>query len=302
MLTILRSDSSPLLDPPLYPAVGCGCRSAHKLCLHFLTSCEFLKKQVVVQNEVHPIRSSPNHSIPACAKENTWQDCQIYSCFSHDVLSGIFLAVLYDPTDKVGSSAAVAFMARPVEMIYRRLCSLLAVYTSWRNIGLTHGALWSVIPLVDPEFGDGLCFAASLGKHSDSRFRADFPASDLSRYEVINIHETSDAIFPLTEVLELLIRHGAIGSISNSFIGRRIGSLFGSVNKQSELLRRSPPYFDHEFSYTMQSLSVLWTEAASLEWKSPVFSSRLVVLHISNLSLGDQSDMEASILELTTAN
>ncbi|KAF8695616.1 hypothetical protein RHS03_07961, partial [Rhizoctonia solani] len=228
------------------------------------------------------------------------------------------MAVVYDPMDEVGSSAAVVFVGRRVEMIYRRLCSLLAVYTRWRNTGLTCGALWSIIPLVDPEVGElrslsnhlsfrrtpssGLCFAASSGKHADSRFRVDFPASDLCRYEVINIHETSDAIFSLTEDLELLIRHGAIRFISNSFTGRRIGSLFGSANKQPELLRRSLLYFDHGFPHMIQSLSVLRTESASLEWKSSVFSNRLVVLHINNLSLGDQSDVEPSILALTTAN
>ncbi|CUA74760.1 hypothetical protein RSOLAG22IIIB_05700 [Rhizoctonia solani] len=137
----------------------------------------------------------------------------------HEIISNIFSAFVYDPRDSFQPS--VIKMDDRVELIYRRLHTLLGVCTAWRKIGLSCRALWSVIPFVDSFDGrqrilatelslqragiKGLHLAASL---SGSPFpRLQILKGHMHRFSTINVWSNSDS-YGINEILEMLLENG----------------------------------------------------------------------------------------------
>ncbi|CAE6510812.1 unnamed protein product [Rhizoctonia solani] len=214
------------------------------------------------------------------------------------VLSDIFLAFVYDP--HVDSGTSVMNMNNHVELIYRRLHTLLGVCRTWRNIGISYGALWAVVPVIDPFDGyqrilstelslqraaaKSLHFAASISCSCLTRYRA--LKGHMHRFNTINIWSRSDSMKGITELLrmsltnrapnlsKLSIRNGSHPDPDNDFFQRSLNDWLGT-----------------QLPVLLNPLSVIRLDNIGLDWARARFSRNLVELWISNITLADRSQV-----------
>ncbi|CAE6485785.1 unnamed protein product [Rhizoctonia solani] len=81
------------------------------------------------------------------------------------ILSQIFMEVVYVPTAEDRRQS----MASHVTRIYTRLHTLLAVCTTWRNVGIAHKPLWSIIPVYEGQ-SKRLAPRLSIDRSTASRY------------------------------------------------------------------------------------------------------------------------------------
>ncbi|KAG8680968.1 hypothetical protein FRC11_001750, partial [Ceratobasidium sp. 423] len=236
-----------------------------------------------------------------------------------EVLSEIFLYVVYDPIDQDDPCNLAIDMETRVETIYRRLHSLLAVCVSWRNVGLACGALWSVIPVVDPLVGqprdlstdlslqraggNGLDLAISLSHESLDRL---WPlAKHLSRFGTININQKHDGTTPLSGALRVILDYLKPGTLSKLSLegasDAARGVFMGYYDPDPpEFSKPNIARLESNFIQLVQSLSALRIRSVALNWERMAFSACLVILRIGRVSLG-HSGISSLIAALSSA-
>ncbi|CAE6413057.1 unnamed protein product, partial [Rhizoctonia solani] len=212
-----------------------------------------------------------------------------------EVLSNIFMCAVYDREDNFNYFPGVQ---ERVQAIYQQLHNLMGVCTVWRNICVTRQAFWSIVPMVDPNFGyglprlqstelslqragnQGLDLAIFLQDHPDypSEERLATLIDHFSRFRTINIH--SRLRYLVFQVLIMLLQHGApemVSQLSLCYLDDRHGISYGYSedycfnHEQHPVLR--------QFSRLMSSLSALQISNILFDWRGIAFSSRLVILN-----------------------
>ncbi|KAG8689967.1 hypothetical protein FRC11_014620 [Ceratobasidium sp. 423] len=237
-----------------------------------------------------------------------------------EIISEIFVRMVYDPTDDRDPSAILIVMSRRVELIYRRLYSLLGVCASWRRVGLSTKALWSVIPFIDPHVGDprlrsaglsleragneGLHLAVYLKKHTFPAFGPLY--THLHRFGAITISQEGDATFTAVSILRMFLAYGVCQSISKLCLENIANNIHletrnHPVAESSKPLNIELAHYLPQFFQLLASLSTLRLHGLTLDWANTTFSNRLAVLQIGGISLGSQPIIDAFISALTSA-
>ncbi|KAG8727367.1 hypothetical protein FRC11_013371 [Ceratobasidium sp. 423] len=162
------------------------------------------------------------------AKPRNRVGCPIY-CFPEEILLQIFTHVLY-ATDEPNSASTSIKLGMPnrVRTVYRRLHNLLAVCAAWRNLGISHGTFWTIIPIFDPGLNDKILLSTELSlQRSSGRdlrlavFLSHLPKSQdqlkllkshIHRLRAINL--SSDISSVIHTIFYMLLDHGSAESIS----------------------------------------------------------------------------------------
>ncbi|CAE7224865.1 unnamed protein product [Rhizoctonia solani] len=244
-------------------------------------------------------------------------------CLPQEIASEIFHKFVYGPTDDdLLSGFTVTPMERRIEIIYRRLYLLLAVCASWRRIALDFKTLWSVIPVGFPVIGRMHCPPADLciqragtGGLYLAMLEGGAPgdqlpllAQHIARFSDINVHgDSDDQTLPRT--LRALLEQGGLSTISNLSLRHQDVSYTGHIFTQQDArirpnttsLNNTLGDLEPRFSQMLKSLTTLRLSGASLDWPHTSFSSRLVILHVGEIRLGRQPDIDSFLSALTSA-
>ncbi|KAG8684826.1 hypothetical protein FRC11_011550 [Ceratobasidium sp. 423] len=232
-----------------------------------------------------------------------------------EIISEIFLRVVYDPTDDDNPSAVMIDMTRRVELIYRRLYSLLAVCVSWKRVGLTTKALWSVVPFIGPYIGrlqsqssglslqragnKGLHLAVSLAEHVYPKFGP--LVEHLDRFSAITISQADGATFSASEILEMFLEHGAYQFVSQLSLANDQETDDHPIDQPPKALNSSLLLYKPQFLQFIESLATLRLQGVALDWGCTAFSNRLAVLQVGKISLGSQPGIDAFVSALMSA-
>ncbi|KAH7332717.1 hypothetical protein B0J17DRAFT_709718 [Rhizoctonia solani] len=225
-----------------------------------------------------------------------------------EILADIFIKFVYDPYEENQYSTSRP-MNLHVQLIYRRVHTLLGVCAIWRNIAISCGSLWSVVPIVDPGVGRprilstdlSLERASNRGLHlaifnpHQSYPRIKTLASRLSQFESINISSDSTIAFEIDEIIRLMMKDKGPKSLS------KLSLKHSSVNSLPDEATFNPfTRLEPEFLDLIKSLSVLRLGNITVDWTGISFSSRLTELWISGVVL-DEIALVGCLSALATA-
>ncbi|KAH7340088.1 hypothetical protein B0J17DRAFT_704632 [Rhizoctonia solani] len=226
------------------------------------------------------------------------------SCFPEELLMEIFAYVTF--TGAV-EPAAIDMESRAIS-IYRSLHNLLGVCSTWRNIALNQGALWSTIPVLESNLPLVCRRATDLSLQRAKNYDLHLAASLLytprildyrnlgentSRFRTINITTTNHD--NITHIMDAFLESGELARLSELSIRvKRDGGLRHQVianNGDDDGSDRAILYADGQpnsdsFSKVLESLSVFRVSGINLYWGRIAFSSQLVTLHLQDLNLG----------------
>ncbi|CAE7229964.1 unnamed protein product [Rhizoctonia solani] len=229
-----------------------------------------------------------------------------FNSLPNEILAEIFLDVVYNPGP---DEARFPEMVDSIRRILGRLHCLLAVCSTWRNVAMDLGDLWTVIPVTDSRSSFPALEALSLGLqrarpsgerhlHLAAVLRDNgydpstlFNGIILSRLTTVNIEARSKR---------------ATSSVC-SLLRRLLGSRPAPISEMSIHQYRDPEekpplrsltddqYFDFHMSQgedmvfrdLMESLTVLRLKNVNLRWETITFSSRLVDLRLQSMVLGE---------------
>ncbi|CAE6474865.1 unnamed protein product [Rhizoctonia solani] len=226
-----------------------------------------------------------------------------------DVLLEIFLNVVFDRDDS--EQFGRPSIEQDTWLIYHRLYDLIAVCSTWRDMIMTNGTFWSVIPMVSSLSTEGerqfeLCLqragestlhlAANLGSSMSSRDLAVVLAEHGSRFRTINI--TMGDTNAIRDVIGKLLKQAQHGSLSQLFIqasGSRI-RMHRVPTESDYIVSHDPP-----LSNLMQSLTAFRICRVHFRWDTISFSSRLSELRIEQVSLGYDDTIAPFVQALASA-
>ncbi|KAH7335610.1 hypothetical protein B0J17DRAFT_670804 [Rhizoctonia solani] len=226
-----------------------------------------------------------------------------------DVLLEIFLNVVFDrdESEQFGRSS----VEQDTWLIYHRLYNLIGVCSTWRDMIMTNGTFWSVIPMFSSLSTEGerqfeiclqrasestLHLAANLGSSMSSRDLAVVLAEHGSRFRTINI--SMGDINSIRDVVSKLLKQGQHGALSELFIQSN-----GSRNRTHGLPTDSDYVVSHDppLSNLMQSLTAFRICRVNFHWDTISFSSRLSELQIEQVSLGYDDAVAPFVQALASA-
>ncbi|CAE6489199.1 unnamed protein product [Rhizoctonia solani] len=225
-----------------------------------------------------------------------------------EILADIFCKFVYDPYEENQYSTSRS-MNLHVQMIYRRVHTLLGVCATWRNIAISCGALWSVVPIVDPGVGRPRILSTDLslerannrGLHlaifnpHQSYSRIKTLASRLSQFDSINISSDSTIAFEIDEIIRLMMKDKGPKLLS------KLSLKHSSINSLPDEATFNPfTRLDPEFLDLIKSLSALRLGGVTVDWAGISFSSRLTELWISGVTL-DEIPLVGFLSALSTA-
>ncbi|CAE7061088.1 unnamed protein product [Rhizoctonia solani] len=226
--------------------------------------------------------------------------------FPEEVLQEIFIHAVYNISDNY----VMDVMINRVEAIYRRLHTLLAVCATWRRVGLTYPALWTVVPLLaNQKTGHQrpLSTSLSLERAGNKNLHLALCALHLSpmhftaltdnwhRFSVINIWSDYEEEEDIDYLLPLILKHSLPGAISTLSI-RRKGGLADFFGRHYHFSR-----FEPSISQLISSLAVLRTNNFNIEWSRISFTHRLIDLELTNMKLYDGPAITAFFAALSSA-
>ncbi|CAE6421943.1 unnamed protein product [Rhizoctonia solani] len=222
-----------------------------------------------------------------------------------EVLSEIFINAVYNISDNYVMDVAIHRIAS----IYQRLHTLLAVCRTWRRVGLGCPTLWTVVPFADSQTGrqrplsarlslerggrNNLHLAMSAWRFSARRFNA--LTGHWHRFSVINIWSNDEDSEDIHKVLPEILKHCPPGSISALSLRRQSG-LIDMFSCHYPLKK-----YDPSISRLISSLAVFRTNNFNINWSRITFTHRLIDLELTNMTLYDNSDIEAFLAALSSA-
>ncbi|EUC56057.1 hypothetical protein RSOL_156850 [Rhizoctonia solani AG-3 Rhs1AP] len=232
--------------------------------------------------------------------------------FPEEVLSEIFLNVVYDHSDSQGSQTLS--MRQEVRLIYHRLYSLIGACSRWRDILMGRGTFWSVIPMVSNPLtkregpfelclhragGSRLHLAVDHQVATSSTDLAAVLANHGSRLRAINICVDDNDDETMRNVVSELLKHvphGSLSELSIQLSDSESSDISTDLPEDSDYIvfRDSPQ--QASFSRLAQSLTAFRLYGTRFHWDTLTFSTRLVELRIERVLLG-YDDMIASFLQ-----
>ncbi|CAE6500141.1 unnamed protein product [Rhizoctonia solani] len=215
-----------------------------------------------------------------------------------EVLTDIFLHFVYSSHED-NRFSDVRMMDSAVELIYRRLHVLLGVCASWRNIAISCGSLWFLIPIVDPTVGRPRALATELSvqragnrplhlavfKPHYSYTRLQTLAPRFSQVESINIWSDSESGIELHEIIRMLLTKGP-KSLSKLSLKHLALSSLPPDSPFNHFTRPVP-----QLLARIKSLSTLRISNITVAWERVSFSRKLTEFWIGDVVLDEFSTL-----------
>ncbi|KAH7327661.1 hypothetical protein B0J17DRAFT_680507 [Rhizoctonia solani] len=235
------------------------------------------------------------------------------SRFPEEVLSEIFMIAVfgYENTE----TRQLPSMEEDVFGIYRHIYRISGVCSFWRSIMLARGAFWSVIPMITSRYtdeqkpfrlilprarGSKLHLAATISPSVFPDF-VEILAEYGPRFRTLNFR--ADSCFAIVDIIEALLQHESLTSLSE---------LSFQVANESHLDHTLPSDSDYVFSRDsplnpslptlLGMLSAFRISGANFHWDTMVSSSRLVALHIEDVTLGYDTIIVSFLHALSSAS
>ncbi|KEP46844.1 F-box-like protein [Rhizoctonia solani 123E] len=223
-----------------------------------------------------------------------------------EVLYQIFSNVVYAPEHTTLS------MRNSVRTIYRNLHNLLAVCSNWRNIAISRGTLWEIIPAIDdPIRNQAIDLSLERSRGCLLRLAAtttlDGPpillktvTENASRLRALNVQGSFSS--QITSIVTELLRDGAPNQLLELL-------LCCSPPKYSQPPRvsnfiveaRSPE--QAPFNKLLSCLATIRLSGVQIHWKTTnnVFSDRLVELYVHKVGLGNSDSAMVSFISAVSS-
>ncbi|CAE7227110.1 unnamed protein product [Rhizoctonia solani] len=210
-----------------------------------------------------------------------------------EVLNYIFLYFVYDPRKESPTSRSVDF---DVQLIYKRVHVLIGVCASWRNIVISCGPLWCLVPILDPIFGRPCVLSTklSLERAGNQPLHLVVYKPQYRRPEYLQaLKPRSSQVETINMCLNWEEAHGAYNSLkqllnndTRSLVKlslRHEGHGFVSLPANSP----SNPFTDlrPHIHATIKSLSVLRVSNITVAWEGVLFSRNLTEFWLGNVGL-----------------
>ncbi|KAH7326786.1 hypothetical protein B0J17DRAFT_680673 [Rhizoctonia solani] len=238
-----------------------------------------------------------------------------FSRFPKEVASEIFLNVVYDYSNEKAPEPLSA--DEEVKLIYHHLCKLLGVCSAWRELMVSTGLLWLVIPLVETSSGKQLPFELALERagrtkqHLAGIINTRSPALRDTLLEVLEKH--GDRFYHINlSAVEVQVIEQATRRLLQHDVPLSLSKL--SIRTNDHAVHRMAVDSDHitylfhpdsldtaAFAKLVGTLSALCICGTYIHWNTITFSSQLVDLCISNIALGDDSALHQLLYALNSA-
>ncbi|CAE6494365.1 unnamed protein product [Rhizoctonia solani] len=237
----------------------------------------------------------------------------VYS-IPEEILAEIFTLVVYNRSDH-----EIQFVEDDIGAFYHRLHTLLAVCTAWRKVGMSHGTLWALIPMLSRKSGwvmqpatelsyqraggRELYLGASIEKHVDGNFIKNI-RRNFHRFRSINV-VFDDKRLLSRAIYSLFKREPVSNSLTElslyHFLGR--SEEFGlNIPDADDFLTSLRPHvpFSTSIDQTVQALHVLRLKNIHIHWHLMTLP-KLVELRIESVMVGTKANLRQLLLALLTA-
>ncbi|CAE6474040.1 unnamed protein product, partial [Rhizoctonia solani] len=220
--------------------------------------------------------------------------------FPEEVLYVIFMNVVYDDHDVYASRLST--MKQDIWFLYRRLYSLIGVCSTWRNIIMNRGTLWSVVPIVSnsragewrpfelslKRAGGSILHLATISKLTDSPSASDLVAvldEHGPRFRTINISMNDPE--EIQNGISQLLRHNTPGLLSELSIQctHTLNETPMLPPRHHYIVPRNSPE-QASFVTLVHALVSFRINGVHVHWNSLTFSTKLVELRIEKVALG----------------
>ncbi|KAG8758632.1 hypothetical protein FRC11_003321 [Ceratobasidium sp. 423] len=233
-----------------------------------------------------------------------------------DVLSEIFFYVIYTPS--IPLAGLRYSMGDTLIDIYRSLHTLLGVCSKWRALALARGSFWSTVPIMEPIYplyhGEFTTRHPCSTSHSleragggDLHLAVVLPdltvdgTYDLTkfapRFRTVNISSKSHSV--IDHILSYFRGPGSSNRLTDLSIFFET-SEFNQVPQESDYVFRSGDPKQQLFESLIKSLSVLRVRGVMFHLETALSSSRLVELHLQELTLGHDSKLAELLKTLSS--
>ncbi|CAE6444502.1 unnamed protein product [Rhizoctonia solani] len=241
-----------------------------------------------------------------------------FNSLPQEIITRIFLAVVYSP---VPSRLATPDMATSLHVIFLRIDKLISICSLWRDIGLSVGALWYFVPMVDMIFRHRRMHRtaplslqrAGTSKAADRMYLAivrspnikddGFPSPNgqAPAFHAINLQAESllATVHELSPVIDTQVP-GLLSELS-------IYILYGNKTQDVNVPKNYFTYFlsdsqNSRFIELVGSLSILRIREANIHWDQINFSDRLTQFYLEEVTLGGYSKLTGLLQILQTAS
>ncbi|KAJ1302973.1 hypothetical protein OPQ81_003264 [Rhizoctonia solani] len=231
-----------------------------------------------------------------------------------EILAEIFTLVVYDR-----SGCEIEFMEDDVRAFYQRLHSLIGVCTVWRKVGMSHGALWTLIPMISRKSGwqmrplsersyeragsRQLHLVASIEKNVALPYIENI-SGNFGRFRSINVVFENKMLLSRA-IRPLFKRKLASDTLSELSLYRFLElseEVATEIPEEHEFLTNLNPSipFSTSIDRTAQSLRVLRMKNVHIHWQLMTFPN-LVELRIESVMIGTKAHFRKLLSALYTA-
>ncbi|KAG8725820.1 hypothetical protein FRC11_001415, partial [Ceratobasidium sp. 423] len=222
----------------------------------------------------------------------------------NEILAKIFTLVVYDR-----GNSYIRSIEDDVRGYYNRLYSLLGVCSVWKNVGLSHAALWTLIPIMSRRSGWLRRRFTELSFHRAGTCRLHLAASvevaanyglttylrnNFDRFHSINI------AFDRRHLVPCVLPCGLWDSIPSLQTLEEL-SLYHILDSESDLLDNPPD--SNRFlaiGHRLWSLRIFRIKNVYIHWPMVVLPN-LIELCVESVAIGTKSDFRVFILAISTA-
>ncbi|CAE6490064.1 unnamed protein product [Rhizoctonia solani] len=229
--------------------------------------------------------------------------------FPEEVLSEIFINTVFTP----GFWEADVNEHKTVQF-YRRIYNLIGVCSTWRNIVISRGVFWSIVPIIysgrrylatkhaanlslERAQGRPLHFIAFL-----SSWPYDFPcwAEHASRLQTVSICTSTNAYEAMQGLLEGFLCSERLSLSQLSLCHTYEPSYYNQLPREEHyILNNSAP--THPLNNIIHNLSILRIKGAQFYWDHVTFSGRLTELHFQDVMIGYDTTLTNLLGALSSA-
>ncbi|CAE7211993.1 unnamed protein product [Rhizoctonia solani] len=233
--------------------------------------------------------------------------------FPPEVMSKIFENAVFDPRDSKTSNLLP--ISQHIWVIYRRLHELFGVCSTWRNIILSTGVLWSIIPIEEDmptprsdlfelrlkRAGENKLYLAVALDSSPAVDLSNFLIPHYNRFHAISISANDEAT--ITSTLNMLLRQKNHRSLSQLSI--QLESWSGRMYNDNETTSACvvpDKSLETSFKDLIGELTVFRISRITFHWDTMSFSTRLVELRIDHAKLGTDDMLVQFMQALSSAS
>ncbi|CAE6457794.1 unnamed protein product, partial [Rhizoctonia solani] len=223
-----------------------------------------------------------------------------------EVLYQIFFNLVYAPEHTKLS------MRNSVRAIYRNLHNLLAVCSTWRNIAISRGTLWEIIPAIDdPIRSQAIKLSLERSRGCFLRLAGtttlDGPpillrvvTENSSRLRALNVQGSFSS--QVTSIVTELLRNGVPTQLSELLLCCSPPK-YSQPPRVSNCIVEAQSSEQASFNRLISSLAIIRLSGVQIHWKttSNAFSDRLVELYIHKVGLGNSDSAMVSFISAVSS-